>query len=186
MSGGVDFIFFLNVVSHVLILWTALTVLFWLVIGKKESKVLTDEFVGQIEGNLVPALNTADETSGGALKESLLPTREVFVFMSEQYTGSDPATDTFNTMLLGQAVLIGVVVLAIVATSLGIGKRLCGYEGLGRKYGFVVLENLFLFVFIGAVEYVFFQQVASRYVPVKPDVIVTRVIEDVKKAFATS
>lgn len=183
MPEGLNFIFFLNLWSHVAILWIALTALFWLLISKKESKVLTSEFTDNISNNLAPALENANQQSGGALKTALQPTLPAFELMSEQYSEPDKATETFNNMLLVVASLVGLFFVTVIVVALVVAKTVANYPDLWKHYRWVMFEQVILLAFIGSVEATFFLKVASKFVPTKPSLIVTRVIDDLKVAF---
>lgn len=181
--GGLNFIFFLNLISHVCVIFIALTVLGWMVIFPKEKSVLTREFTGNIGNNLTPALEEANRESTGELKKILTPTLSVFELMSKQYTEPDESITTYNNMLLAIASLVAGVFVTIVVTALVVGKTVANYPSLGQSYKWVVIEQIVLMSVVGVVEAVFFLKVASKYVPTKPSLIVTRVIEDLKLAF---
>jgi hypothetical protein len=181
--SGLNFIFFLNLWSHIAVLWILLTAVFWLLISKKESEVLTNEFTSNISNNLTPALQNADQQSGGALKTVLKPTLPAFQLMSEQYKGRDKQTETFNNMLLVISSLVGTILVVVVITALLVAKTVAKYPDLWKSYRYVILEQVVLMIFIGIVEATFFLQVASKFVPTKPSLIVNRVIDDLKIAF---
>lgn len=183
MGEGISFMFSLNVISHVILLWFALTVLFWVIIAPKEKKVLTNEFTSNINDNLPAAFDNANQQSKGVLKTAMKPTLPAFELMGEQYDKPDKATDTYNKMLLAVALLVGGLFLTILITALVVGKTIAHYPDLGKRYTWIVVEQLVLLAFIGVVEGVFFFLVASKYVPTKPSLIVTQVITDLKGSF---
>lgn len=184
MAEGLNFVFSLNLISHVILLWFALTILFWIIIAPKEKKVLTNEFTSNINKTLPVSLENANKQSGGILKTVMQPTLPAFQLMGEQYGEADKATETYNKMLLAVAILVGGVFLTILITALIVGKTVANYPDLGKHYLWVVIEQLVLLAFIGVVEGVFFFLVASKYVPTKPSLIVTQVIKDLKNSFA--
>lgn len=183
MAESLNFVFSLNLISHVVLLWFALTILFWIIIAPKEKKVLTNEFTSNINDSLPAALDNANKQSGGVLKTVMQPTLPAFELMGGQYDKPDKATETYNKMLLAVALLVGGVFLTILITALIVGKTVAHYPYIGKHYTWVVVEQLVLLAFIGAVEGVFFFLVASKYIPTKPSLIVTQVIGDLKLAF---
>jgi hypothetical protein len=155
-----------------------------LLISKKESDVLTNEFTDQITNNLTPALKEANESSAGALKLSMQPLLPALQLIEKQYDIPDKATETYNSMLLTTAILVAVALLSVLITALVVAKKIGNYPDLKRHYLFTLFENVILFIFVGAVEAAFFIKVSAKYVPIKPDVIITRLIDDIKKSFS--
>lgn len=180
------YIFFTNLWSHVTILFLALTLLFWFVISRTERSAMTKEFKNQIDSNLPAALQSANISSGGSLKVALEPTLPALELMSQQIENDtlEDNVDSYNNMLLYIALLIFVIFLSIIASSLITTKLMGNVKNLGKKYAFVIFENVVVFLFIGAIEFTFFQQVASKFVPVKPSFLVNRLIEDLKNTFS--
>jgi hypothetical protein len=181
---GLNFVFFLNLWTHVLILWIALIALFWLLISKKESEVLTNEFTQQISENLLPALISANESSDGSLKIAMKPLLPSLELIEKQYDVPDKATSDFNNMLLLSAILVAVALLSVLITALVVAKIIGKYDNLKKHYFFTLFENVILFIFVGAVEAAFFIKVSAKYVPIAPDVIITRLIDDIKNSFS--
>jgi hypothetical protein len=47
----------------------------------------------------------------------------------------------------------------------------------------IIKENIITFMFVGIVEYLFFTQIAFKYVPAPPSTMVTTIIDTFKKTF---
>lgn len=171
--------FGLNVVSHVTILFLALTILFIAVIKNVEKDALQGEFVNAIHNGLSQSLEARDKKSNGKLKESLLPMEEFCIQVRGLYTLPDKATETYNNLLLVIAfsiigLLVCVSITIILCFQLG-----CGVSIL-KQYGYILLENLWIFILVLPIEVIFFLKVASHYVPGKPSAMITRTINDLK------
>ena len=54
---------------------------------------------------------------------------------------------------------------------------------IGKDYLFILLENLVLLIFVGAVEFTMFQLVEIKYEPIKPSTMINNLIDDLKKVF---
>ena len=50
--------------------------------------------------------------------------------------------------------------------------------------GKILLENVVLFGFIGVIEYVFFQEIATKYIPTKPSFLIDQTLQSLKDKFA--
>ena len=44
----------------------------------------------------------------------------------------------------------------------------------------ILLENIIIFSFIGFIEYMFFANIAAKYIPVTPDILTTTALDRIK------
>ena len=54
-----------------------------------------------------------------------------------------------------------------------------------KNLSLLILENLVVFTFIGSIEYIFFTQIAFKYVPVVPSFISQQFVSIIKDKFTT-
>jgi len=179
--------FAVNVVFHVVVLFTALTLLFQFVISPTEVDALQGNVNNLLSQNLPPTLSSANTSSSGALKpllQSLQPELEVLAGI---YQGPSDAVRVQNQWIFGAAYFIIGILVAVLLSMLLMLRMNC--KGDVTKLMFsgwppgVVLENLLIFMVIGGAEYGFFSLVASKYVPVAPSEILTDVITFTKQEF---
>jgi len=170
----------INSFFHILLLFSALLVLFLFVIAPKEKKVLETQLTHAIDNHVPQFLADADARSGGTLKPALANADQELEVLQVAYSEEDEATRNFNWILIVGALgflvtLIGII-LAMVLT-----LKVAARVSMGRFMAAVVTENVILFAFIGLVEYLFFVHVSSKYVPILPYEIAKVIQEDFKK-----
>lgn len=172
----------LNALLHVLILFTALTVLFAYVVSKTESSAINREFEAAVREALPPALEAAQVASRGTLRAALKPTIPAIEFAQNVAQGEDPASKVYNQGLMRNAYMVIGMLLAVLVTSL-LTLQFVGKIAVGPTLSFVLVGNLVLFAVVGAVEFSFFELVALKFIPVKPSQITSNIIQDIKDAF---
>lgn len=160
----------LNIMLHVIILSVILTVMFVLVITKLTKSAFKNEV-----GN---AIRTGAEEVSNKIKKSLpdeienkvaenpLKKSTIMQNMLKQARQPNKAVDAHNdgvTLLAFSwiAILVVSFILVVFLTHVS-----------WKTLGFITLENVITFVFIGAVEVLFFLTVAFKYIPAPPSLIV--------------
>ena len=172
----------LNVVMHVAILMAILTIFFDLVISKTIKTAFSEEINNAISENLPGALDKANVSSNGqactALKSVSKPNgpvdklKEYYKEPSAEVTNNNRyVTDTALGLSVSMAIMF-----CIIYTLLRIS---CGYC---MTLPTLLLENFIIFIFVGAVEYFFFMEVATKYVPVAPSLLVESFINNLKES----
>ena len=194
-----------NVVLHILILFALLSALFVFYISKLTEKGFNDEFKTIINEMLNPndireILEAKSDLT--KLKEKLkkyFSSDKVYTlakYISElKETEFDNVSSFFNKVNLNykkdqdrlrkennsrlhqqMILIIGFfIVLAIVINFLSVKFGNCGVlKHLG-------IELLIVFLFVGGIEYWFFTNVASKYIPVNPDVLTTSFKEHINE-----
>jgi len=149
-----------NVLVHVLILFTILSSLFVFYITKVETKVIHDQISSAIQSNLYTSLQTADPT--GSLKTLLksLPLSTAATIYSQ------PSSDiTVQNLWITHIPIFVIVTLILIL--------IVSYISCGRCYNMlhVLGSNLIIFIFIGIVEFLFFTKITLNYVPAKPSLM---------------
>lgn len=174
---GDDTSFLLNAFFHVFILILFLTIFFTLVISKIERDTISAEIEHEIDDNLQNALKAGD--SSGDIKSVLSTVNDLGVFdtLDKIYSQSDPEQEMHNKWLFGVAIgsvaiLFVMCVLFAMTLSLSCGQCI--------PITHIIVENLIIFSGIGIVEYVFFTNIALKYVPTKPSLIVDTALEALK------
>lgn len=172
----------LNIITHVLVLFTALTLLFLLVVSKTETDALQGETISAIETHLRTALQKADVQTNGQLKTDLRLLAPALSTIKATVNKPDQATVEYNRGLFRNAYLIMGIFAAVLLTmtlTMGYGAGVPTWHMLA----IVLVSNLFVFIIIGGVEYMFFKHVAVHYVPTKPSLLTDTVLDSFKKAF---
>jgi hypothetical protein len=175
------FILGTNAVIHVLILFTALTLLFIFIVAKTETRALQGEFDNALTDNLRKALENAEIASGGVLRKTLQPMAEPLRFAENFVDERDAETETYNQSLFVYSFIVIGACALILLTMLLVASYEAKAPGVAKAFGALIFSNVVLFVLVGGTEFVFFKRVATKYVPIKPSLITEQIIEDIKK-----
>lgn len=157
----------LNIGFHVTILFSFLMILFVFLISKVERKSITNELENIIDEQVPKTLDEVvmfEEKLGRKINWKVVDaSAQVLADKSQR---SVPSIDSHNESVIRSGMYIIVVLLATTII-LYLFFTVC--FGLNIKLLPIMGENAVLFVFIGALEAVFFLKVASKYIPVRPD-----------------
>lgn len=172
----------LNAIVHVLILFTALTFLFMFLVSKTETRALQGEFDNALTTNLRKALESANTASNGDLRKVMVPMVTPLEVLQKTVDEPDGETEVYNRALYIYAFLIIGILGACLVTMLLVMSLGAGVP-VAKMFFFVLVGNLVLFALVGGTEYVFFQKVATKYIPVKPSLITQQILTDIKTQF---
>ena len=163
-----------DIFIHLVILVLVLSVAFWMFIAPMEKKEFSRQIKEQISNSMKGAFNNLKQTDIEHLSHIN------FDILSKYYSRPDKTTQVYNSWLKKSNIILVIVLLF----SLGLVWALLSFScqkcvPIGR----ILLENIALFVCIGAVEVVFFLKVASKFIPVKPSYMARQFVEDLKSKF---
>lgn len=147
----------INIIIHVLILFTILSCFFFLYV----TTVETDAFNSQIRVvgyTLAAHLKTLPESAKGVIRQLPLADAQLI------YSVPDEATVADNAWLQQVPFLVLPTIVAILIVA---------YLACNHCFDLVgmLVRNLIIFVFIAGVEIGFFYFIASKYVPVPPSTL---------------
>ena len=168
-----------DVFVHVIILLSILLVFFVYIIAPLETKELTQQIKSQIDTNIPVLLE-----NGGPVLHSVLveiDNSSLFDTMIEYYNRPDEATIFRNQTPILSAIIV------LISLSMGFLAIWAVLKVSCRKripVGKILLENIVLFGFIGIIEYVFFQTIATKYIPTKPSFLIDQTLQSLKDKFA--
>ena len=145
---------FFSVYLHIFLLFLFLTVFFWQVISKTEADSINNEIVRGINSNL----------------KNVHISKEIFKneaanYLRKFYEGKNSVVERNNKQLF--SFNISFIVLLFIGFIACIFVR---YVFCGQSINWfeVIAENLIILTLVGAIEYYFFINIASKYVPVLP------------------
>lgn len=146
--------FFYSVYLHVFLLFCFLTIFFWTVISKTEAKTLNKEIVSGVTKGLKNVRISNQIFTPGAQK-----------YLDRYYEGQDSTVARNNKNLL--QFNIAFIVMLLIGFFACIFVR---YIFCGRSINWleVIGENIIILLLVGGIEYYFFMNIASKYVPVMP------------------
>lgn len=162
----------INIGLHILILFTFLTVFFFVYISKLEKKgvdQVTKKFFSSQTENMLTEINNVYPLN----TESLLNWSAA---IKVQGPSDTEKVNNKNKRLqkLGIGMILGLLIILIILSVFFTMK------GVKPHFTHIVIENLVMFAFIGMVEFFFFTKVASNYVPATPDVASNAVLDNIK------
>jgi hypothetical protein len=158
--------FALDMIFHVLVLFTALTLLYTFVIAPMESSSLQREVNENLQSVVTAAFARATPAQQRNVTVALQEAAPLLQRMQTAYAKPSELRTQHNQGVFGSAWAI-VALLAIVFVVV-IGVLAQSKVTMAKSVSSVVFENLILFAVVGAVEFMFFHFIASQYVPVMP------------------
>ena len=168
-----------DIFVHIIILLGILILFFVFIIAPLETEELSQQIKSQIDTNIPPVLKKGGENLHSALAE--MDKNNIFDTMIEFYDRPDEANMYRNrTPILSSVIVLISLSLGFLAIwavlSMSCRKRI--------PIGQILLENVILFGFIGVIEYVFFQEIAKKYIPTKPSFLIDQTLQSLKDKFA--
>ncbi len=169
----------INVIIHCLILFVFLSLFFFLYIAKREQEALNDQSQ-QICKRIPYILDILKEQD----KNNYINWQIVRQKSQEELNTDDLDINDYivknNTELKYVSIIIGVSLLILAILIYIYYKYIVG------KYvdiGYIIKENIIIFIFIGIIEFLFFKNIASKYIPIFPfeisNTILTRIKENI-------
>ena len=157
---------FYSIYLHIFLLFVFLTIFFWLVISKSEKKYINNEITDGITSGLKD-VHISDQILTNNVKE----------YLKAYYSGQDKTVERNNNNLVIFNIAFICILFIGFLLSLFVRYKLCGknislFEVIG--------ENILILILVGAVEYYFFMNIASKYVPIKPSYLPNIVAKKIK------
>lgn len=183
LPTGADTKLSLNILLHVSVLFTFLTIFYSLYGSKVESQASNNQFKQIIGGNVEKILKEGNEKSGGLLKKGVEVLDPFLDVLEKQYSKPDEANEIYNNWLFRSSGLVSVflfLIIFIIVLILSLSCQQCPSQYLGK----LIFENAVIFTGVGFVEYLFFKNIALKYIPAPPSLMVDRLIEDIDKLFS--
>lgn len=160
----------IDIFIHVILVITILSVFFWIVLSKIETKSLQGEVTNQL-GDLIDKFQPNDST------KTMLKSID-YDEISKLYNGKPSReVEEYNKALFKLNIIIIVLLVSTFIIIWILLKINCGKD---VPVGKIFLENIGLFVLIGIIEVLFFLQIASKFIPVEPSFIMKTVKDNIK------
>lgn len=156
--------FAINISIHVIILLIILSVLFIFVITKIEKNELNNQITDNIN-KLVTPIQNDDLKNSVVLKK-----------LKDKYAKEDAKVKLSNSWLT-TSIITTDLFLAVMATAIIITLMFQCNQCL--PIGEILAMNAVTFIGVGIIEYLFFMNVALKYIPIKPSMMVSTFIESV-------
>jgi hypothetical protein len=163
----------LNITVHIIILFSFLSLFFFLYVSKIEEQAFKDEIGNVIETNVQSALEKRREYALPLVKKAI-PFLE---YAKLQHSQPEKVSEKQNILVKFAAgftvlMLIGICLTIILTLSFDCGKKVPVTE--------ILLENTATFVLVGIIEFLFFTKIAMKYVPAPPTLMLKTIINTFK------
>ena len=156
---------FMNGSLHFLILFIILNLLFWVVITSVSKKAIYDEVTGNLK---TPMKILIDKLSNDQkIIRASLPYDNLKNIYKEKNT---VVTVNNNNLLNLTIILIVLIFLFVFALAIIYSKK--KNEDM-PIFSHILTENMFVFLFVGLIEMIFFLTIAVNFVPSLPSHIIT-------------
>jgi len=161
--------YILNILIHILILFSFLSILFFAYISHVEEKSINREVKKAVNKEIDNGLQLLEKYKSYLDKNKLIRSlRNVSNYLTKTSDDSSEEIRKNNTWLIKLSIttIISLIIVIFI---------LLVYFILYRKdiiqFKEILMENLFIFVFVGIIEYWFFANIVSKYVPVMPTLL---------------
>ena len=150
---------FFSIILHIFLLFTFLSIFFWAVISKLEANSLSNE--------INQAINK--QTSKINISKSIF-TDKVYDYLKAYFSGENIAKAKNNSLLLKFNITMIVLLFIIVLVTFFVRHFICHQE---IDIMNIILENIIVLILVGIIEYYFFTNFASKFIPVMPSELPT-------------
>ena len=179
LPTGSNTILAVNSLFHATALFTFLSLFYMLYGSAVETKATNEKFAELISENLKKILEKANRETDGRLKEAMARLDPVWEILERDYRGPDPTVVTYNTWLFRMSSAVALFMFLALFGVLLVLKFSCSQCPTGFFWK-IIGENVVIFAAIGAVEYMFFENVALKMIPAPPSLMVDEVVEKIR------
>lgn len=173
--------FLINLMFHVFILFTFLTIFFF-----KFISVMTEDHIDAELKSIVEDQTNNLMKSVDANDTKQLIRWDLVEAISGQLVASSSGEVKFitdnNKQLKANTFCVIWIMLTVIITSVVYFM----FRGVNLHLKYLLLENFVIFTFIGMIEIYFFLNIASQYVPVVPSTAAITVLDRLKLLFRTT
>jgi hypothetical protein len=166
----------INITVHIIILFSFLSLFFFLYVSKIEGQAFKSEISDVIQTNMQTTLEKNKSVALPMISQSM-PYLE---YAKLQVQGPEEASVKQNFFIKFCA---SFVVLLLIAICLSIMLTLTFDCDKNVPLSEILLENTATFVLVGILEFIFFTKIAIKFVPAPPTLMMKTIISRVKETF---
>ena len=167
----------LNIILHILILFTILSALFWYFIADISSTALSTEIEHAVEDSFGAIKRNMPQEQVLLIRSYIANFKQPLNVMHATYSKPDKVMLENNKWLSTTNKLMIFMLLLIVLAILITLKLNCG---IYPPFLSILKENIAVFLFIGIVEAIFFFKIAMKFIPVLPSALSKDFLQAVK------
>ena len=166
-----DFLnFIVNYFIHAFILFTFLSIFFIFYITKLTKKAFVEEITKLIESAMSSIKMPFNWKNLDSFNLSKL---------AEIYLKPDQTIEMYNGLLINALIIVNIIMWIGLIVIISILKF---YNWEHLDLSVILLENFLIFIFIGIIEFLFFTQIAFKYVPIKPSFMKTQLLHNIQNS----
>jgi len=166
----------LNFSFHALILFTFLTLFYFMYIVGLTKKLFKHEIDEIMEKALSPQMNEIKKDENVSKLLSMLPLDDI----QEEFSTENKTVHAINNGITHVVTSVNIFLWLILIIVVIILKSTC-QDGCGLHLSHIIIENILIFILIGSVEFLFFKFIASKYVPVPPSFMTTYFLQNIQE-----
>jgi hypothetical protein len=175
-----------DIFLHILILFTFLTIFFFAYISNLEKQNLDKVTDDLINGNVDKTLDFVNDWQNN-INDNILPKNSLDIGWKDLDNVADDLVKNYdkenieiknNNDSLYRGSIITISVLFIIFIIVVIMLKFVYKYDIDLKH--IVIMNFIVFLLVGIVEFIFFNYVASQYIPVTPDEITNTLVDNIK------
>ena len=162
-----------NMILHSLILFSFLSIFFFLYITTLTTQAFSSEVTNLMADKMqkVAAQVKTDPVAKQLITHLPLPK------MVKMFQQPDKVVTVKNEGLLSIIIFVNVLTWLFLVLCMTIFDS-------GVDVTFVAIENIITFAFVGAIEFLFFKYIAFKFVPVEPSFITVQFMENLKSVLS--
>jgi hypothetical protein len=170
----------LNIGLHVAILFGFLALFFFLYLAKLERTTVQNELNSIVEDQTGTMLTTIDDWSTHSRPPVPINWKSIDDAAKKLEVNSQdetPEISRTNNKIRTVAVIVSVLLFVVVISAWLVAKFALKLDINTKR---ILYENLIIFCFIGLIEYLFYTEIAFKYIPTTPDLAAKTILDRVK------
>jgi hypothetical protein len=162
--------FDINIILHIVILFSFLSIFFKLYISNIEKNAFNDQIKNMIQ-NINPTIEKLKENDLIKNLINQIPNNVKDLYSNENENLTKYNNSIFHNILVTNSILwISLVIIILMSKSCNTNINIFQ----------IIIENIATFSMIGLFEYWFFTHISFKYIPVEPSFIYKQTLESIK------
>jgi hypothetical protein len=167
----------INGLLHVLLLFTFLSALYYVVIAPLGAKSFNNEITGQLKPALQESINALSEEEKKAISivaNKKVDDKLILDTLILKYSAQNKELKNNNKWVKIVNLIVIIILFIGFISIVSLLNWSCKKD---TQIGWILVENAVSFLLIGVVEYLFFLNVASKFVPTPPSLLIQTIIQ---------